>query len=60
MTGFPNAIHGDARHYHVGGAADTEVRDPVCGMSVDPAAAKHRLSHGDHDHFLCGAGGARV
>jgi len=31
-----------------------KVRDPVCGMSVDPENAKHRLTHGGHDYVFCG------
>jgi P-type Cu+ transporter len=29
------------------------VRDPVCGMTVDPAAAKHRAEHAGHTYFFC-------
>src|ERR1700744_122262 len=29
--------------------------DPVCGMKVDPATAKHRLSHDGQDYFFCSA-----
>jgi Cu+-exporting ATPase len=29
--------------------------DPVCGMKVDPATAKHRLSYKGQDYFFCGA-----
>ena len=29
--------------------------DPVCGMKVDPATAKHRLSHQGQDYFFCSA-----
>ncbi len=35
--------------------ADAKVKDPVCGMSVDPATAKHRATHAEHDYFFCGA-----
>lgn len=28
-------------------------RDPVCGMTVDPATATHRVHHGGHDFFFC-------
>jgi Cu+-exporting ATPase len=45
------------------GAADAETadkgntgRDPVCGMMVDPATAKHRAEHAGHDYFFCSAG----
>ena len=30
--------------------------DPVCGMKVDPATAKHRASHGGTDYHFCSAG----
>jgi P-type Cu+ transporter len=43
--------HGD---HHAAGKAP--VRDPVCGMSVDPAKSEHRFDHrGDTYHF-CSAG----
>ena len=32
------------------------VKDPVCGMSVDPATTAHRASHDDQDYFFCSAG----
>ena len=49
------------RHHHghqhgapsdISGAA----KDPVCGMSVDPANAKHRAEHGGQTYFFCSAG----
>jgi P-type Cu+ transporter len=30
--------------------------DPVCGMSVDPANAKHRLDHDGEDYYFCCGG----
>lgn len=30
--------------------------DPVCGMSVNPATAKHRLEHGGQTYFFCCGG----
>jgi P-type Cu+ transporter len=47
----------ESQHSHgrVGEAA-AMVRDPVCGMSIDPAAAKHRTRHDGADHYFCGAG----
>ncbi len=30
--------------------------DPVCGMKVDPATAKHRFSYSGEDYFFCCAG----
>ena len=32
------------------------VRDPVCGMSVDPATASHRADHTGKTYFFCSAG----
>src|SRR5437016_2606868 len=29
------------------------VKDPVCGMTVNPATAKHSLSHKGQPHFFC-------
>jgi Cu+-exporting ATPase len=29
--------------------------DPVCGMRVDPATAKHRFAYQGQDYFFCGA-----
>ena len=43
---------GHGHHKH----ANATVRDPVCGMTVDPATSKHRFDHhGDTFHF-CSAG----
>ena len=39
-----------------GKATANTVTDPVCGMSVDPATAKHRHTHQGHDYFFCSAG----
>jgi len=30
--------------------------DPVCGMTVDPSASKHRFEHGGHLYHFCSAG----
>ncbi len=32
------------------------VLDPVCGMTVDPATAKHKSEHAGHPYFFCSAG----
>jgi Cu+-exporting ATPase len=48
-----NARHA---HHHRPGAAAQTIRDPVCGMSVDPVTSKHRYDyHGNSFHF-CSAG----
>jgi len=31
-------------------------KDPVCGMSVDPATAQHRCQHEGVEYFFCAAG----
>jgi Cu+-exporting ATPase len=41
--------HGDADQ------AATPARDPVCGMSVDPATAKHRFTYKEQEYFFCSA-----
>ncbi|MBV9814495.1 MAG: YHS domain-containing protein, partial [Alphaproteobacteria bacterium] len=28
-------------------------KDPVCGMTVEPATAKHRSEHADQTYFFC-------
>ncbi len=32
------------------------VKDPVCGMDVDPHAAKHRAEHGGRPYYFCSNG----
>jgi len=32
------------------------VKDPVCGMTVNPANAKHRFERGGKTHYFCSAG----
>jgi Cu+-exporting ATPase len=45
--------HGrDPRHADV----KAPVRDPVCGMSVDPATSNHRLDHHGETFHFCSAG----
>jgi Cu+-exporting ATPase len=42
-----------AKHGSGGNAA--LATDPVCGMRVDPATAKHRFAYQGQDYFFCGA-----
>ncbi len=35
--------------------ADHMVKDPVCGMTVDPHTAKHRHQHDGHPYYFCSA-----
>lgn len=49
--------HGDhAGHTHDHANAPAKVRDPVCGMTVDPATSKHRLEHHGETFYFCSAG----
>jgi Cu+-exporting ATPase len=44
----PVSAHGRA-------SAPGMARDPVCGMSVDPATTRHRAEHDGDSYFFCGA-----
>ncbi len=52
--------HGDhaghAHHDHAHADAGAKVRDPVCGMTVDPATSKHRFEHRGKTFHFCSAG----
>ena len=39
--------------HHHNEAGPVKAIDPVCGMSVDPATAKHRLTYRDQEYFFC-------
>jgi P-type Cu+ transporter len=46
----PSHVHHHDDHDHA--AAAPTVKDPVCGMNVDPATSKHRFAHqGETFHF---------
>src|SRR4051812_32429961 len=42
-------------HHHHDHSPPESHTDPVCGMSVDPATARHRAEHAGRDYFFCGA-----
>jgi len=42
-------------HAHPDPTTEHEVRDPVCGMSVDPHTAKHRAEYDSHPYYFCPA-----
>jgi P-type Cu+ transporter len=50
--------HDHAGHGHGDHHADhaTSVRDPVCGMTVDPATSRHRFDHRGETYHFCSAG----
>lgn len=41
-------------HHHIRSSAT--VKDPVCGMNVDPAKTPHHTRMGDNDYYFCSAG----
>jgi YHS domain-containing protein len=43
------------RHDHEGDAHGS-LKDPVCGMDVNPATAKHHAEHAGQDYHFCSAG----
>src|SRR4051794_14708573 len=45
--------HGDHHDHHDRGMT---VRDPVCGMSVDPATSRHRFDYRGENFHFCSAG----
>lgn len=46
-----------ANHGHGGGSALAHaVKDPVCGMDVDPHTARHKAEHGGRPYYFCSAG----
>jgi Cu+-exporting ATPase len=47
MTDYKEMVEPAVRGDHV------HATDPVCGMSVDPQTAKHRLAHKGQDYFFC-------
>src|SRR5215212_4391125 len=58
-TAHEHGMHsGNAHGGHDSSAqqASNLVKDPVCGMSVDPNTAKHRAEHAGHSYFFCSAG----
>ena len=44
--------HCEHKHQH-GGAGPAEVKDPVCGMTVDPAKTPHHAVHAGHEWHFC-------
>jgi Cu+-exporting ATPase len=51
--GHDHSSHGHD-HHHADG--NVSVRDPVCGMSVDPATSPHRFDYDDKTFHFCSAG----
>ncbi len=52
-------VHDPHAHYRHGGsgavpASAATVRDPVCGMNVNPGAARFRADEGGETYYFCG------
>src|SRR6516162_4396527 len=43
------------RHHRHAPEPPADARDPVCGMTVDPARAKHRAEHAGRSYVFCSA-----
>ncbi|HEV7337184.1 MAG TPA: heavy metal translocating P-type ATPase [Bosea sp. (in: a-proteobacteria)] len=48
--------HEHGHHHGHGHATPDSVKDPVCGMTVDPATAKYSASHAGKRYFFCSDG----
>ncbi|MGD0563805.1 MAG: heavy metal translocating P-type ATPase [Roseiarcus sp.] len=46
----------DPRHGRDDAGTRGRVKDPVCGMNVDPATAKHKSDHAGRTYYFCSAG----
>src|SRR5688572_13903188 len=54
----PHQQHHDHSHSHEDATSETQdrVRDPVCGMMVDPHTTPHRRQFGGRTYYFCSAG----
>jgi len=48
--------HHDHGHHHEPAANAGKVKDPVCGMMVDPHAATHRAQYEGKPYYFCSSG----
>jgi Cu+-exporting ATPase len=48
--------HSAHSHVHKHSGDKATVRDPVCGMAVDPATSLHRFEYRDETYHFCSAG----
>ncbi|NYZ14842.1 heavy metal translocating P-type ATPase [Azospirillum sp. RWY-5-1] len=47
--------HRGGHDHHAGNAGDAKVKDPVCGMMVDPGRTDHHAGHGGRTFHFCSA-----
>ncbi|GAU81445.1 heavy metal translocating P-type ATPase [Bosea sp. BIWAKO-01] len=43
-------------HHDAGTTNEGQVKDPVCGMAVDPHETTHRAQHGGRPYYFCSSG----
>ena len=43
-------------HHHHGATTAEQVKDPVCGMTVDPQTTEHHTEHQGRQYYFCSAG----
>jgi P-type Cu+ transporter len=53
MAALESTAHGPDHTGHDHDGRAQRVIDPVCGMSVDPATARHRVEHAGREYFFC-------
>jgi Cu+-exporting ATPase len=51
-----SSVGHDTHHGDVKPPAEGQAMDPVCGMTVDPATAKHQTASEGRTYFFCSAG----
>ncbi|ACB95462.1 heavy metal translocating P-type ATPase [Beijerinckia indica] len=49
------ADHGHDHHHEAPSKDGGQMKDPVCGMSVDPHTAKHHAEHSGRTYYFCSA-----
>lgn len=58
--GHDHGAHAHGQGKHGAAAANVDgadrVKDPVCGMMVDPHTTKHRAEHDGHPYYFCSNG----
>jgi len=58
--GHVHSGHHGSEHSHAPATAPTDsthqVKDPVCGMMVDPHATQHKAEHAGRPYYFCSAG----
>ena len=52
----PGGGHDHSGHGHRHADGNAKVRDPVCGMTVDPATSRHRFDYRGETFHFCSAG----